>query len=336
MKKRTIPTVIEMSGRLFYSVTERKEMAVELESIKEELKSATYHVQVEEDAIADVKRLVKDAKADLDKESKKRGVKDSNIRQKIDQCFKEHGVDRGASHGGDFNGVACLVLEDKIDDIISEIEDILFEDGNGNPGEIETVCGAYRIHFLLLSHVFSLARSSRAKMINDETKKEIVQQLEEAIPLVDQSTHRLGLSMQTPKRHLISAHLIDTMLEYDGIAAYVEDWVEQIHQRYKQSKSRCKVRDLVQVANYHSRFDKLHHNTQVLQVKEKMKEKSKRKFKKDSTYFTGDQQQRERKDKRRERRLQAVEVAKELFLKTPVLETGLQLNLNEEALCEAC
>ena len=44
MKKRTIPTVIEMSGSLFYSLTERKEMAVELEAIKEELKSATYHV----------------------------------------------------------------------------------------------------------------------------------------------------------------------------------------------------------------------------------------------------------------------------------------------------
>ena len=64
------------------------------------------------------------------------------------------------------------------------------------------------------------------------------------------------------------------MLEYDDIAPYYKDWVKQIHQRYKQSKSQCKVQNLVQVANYCSRFDKLFHNTKVvLKVKEEMKER---------------------------------------------------------------
>ena len=139
--------------------------------------------------------------------------------------------------------------------------------------------------------------------------------------------------MKTPKRHLVSAHLIDMMIEYEGIAPYLEDWVEQLHQRYMQSKSRCKVRDLVQVANYHSRFDKLFHNTEVLRIKEEMKQKSRRKFKKNSDYFKGDQRNIERKDERRVRRLQAVETAKELFRTKPTLYTGLQMNMNETALC---
>ena len=313
MTKRTIPTAAEPRGKLFYSLGERKEMKLALDEIRSELNIATDYTDTEKMAFELVKKELKDSKAALDKESKKRSAKDSEIRQRVDQCLKDHGVDRGASHGGDFNGVACLALEDKVNDIISGIEGILFEhsQSNSNPGEIETVCGAYRIHFLLLSQMFSLSRSSRAEMCNLETRKEIVQQLEDVIPLVDWSTHRLGLSMKTPKRHLVSAHLIDMMLEYDGIAPYYEDWVEQIHQRYKQSKSRCKVRNLVQVANYHSRFDKLFHNTTVLKVKEGMKEKAKRNFKKASNYFKGDQQQRERKDERRVRRLEAVEVTKD-------------------------
>ena len=333
MKKRTITTVIQTRGTLFYSVVERNAMAVELEQIKTELKIATHNTSVERDAVSLLSKQAKDAKEVLDIEKSKRGPKDSEIRQRIDQCLKDFGVDRGASHGGDFNGVACLVLEEKIDGIISEIEEILFEYGNGSPYEIETVCDSYRIHFLLLSHIFALSRSSKGEMRDTELKKEIVQQLEEVIPLVDRSTQRLGLSMKTPKRHLVSAHLIDMMIEYDGIAPYLEDWVEQLHQRYMQSKSRCKVRDLVQVANYHSRFDKLFHNTEVLKIKNEMKEKSRRNFKKNSNYFKGDQRSIEKKDERRVRRLQAVETAKELFRTKPTLYTGLQMNMNETALC---
>ena len=70
--------------------------------------------------------------------------------------FEKNGVDRGASHGGDVTGVACLILEDKIEDIMSEIEDILLDVSNEKEDKIKEVCGLYRIHFLLLSHIFLL------------------------------------------------------------------------------------------------------------------------------------------------------------------------------------
>lgn len=36
--------------------------------------------------------------------------------------MKQNGSDRAKSHGGDFTGVACLVFEDRIDDVLGEIK----------------------------------------------------------------------------------------------------------------------------------------------------------------------------------------------------------------------
>ena len=202
ISKRTIPTVAEPRGQLFYSLSERKEMKLALDEIRSKLNIATDYTETEKMDFELVKKELKDTKAELDKESKKRSAKDSEIQQRVDQCLKDHGVDCGASHGGNFNGVASLALEDKIDAIISEIEGILFEhsQSNSNPDEIETVCGAYKIHFLLLSHMFSLSRSSRAQMCNLETREEIVQQLEDRCDTVGRLVNSpIGVINENPK-----------------------------------------------------------------------------------------------------------------------------------------
>ena len=119
------------------------------------------------------------------------------------------------------------------------------------------------------------------------------------------------------------------MIMHNGIGEYLEDWVEQIHQRYKQSKARGKMRDLVVIANYHSRVDKLYHNDHVLKIKKDVKDKSKRNFSKPSTYFNGDERDMERKEQRRQRRRQAVIDARALFDSKPEMLSGLQRNLFE-------
>ena len=96
--------------------------------------------------------------------------------------FEKWGVDRGASRGGNFTGVACLISEDEIEDIMSDIEDLLLVDGNGNEEEIKEMCGAYRIHFLLLLRMFFLALSSRADMSNTVRREIILSQLEKLFP----------------------------------------------------------------------------------------------------------------------------------------------------------
>jgi hypothetical protein len=60
---------------------------------------------------------------------------------------------------------------------------------------------------------------------------------------VNRSTERLGLSMRTVKRHICNDHLVHFILCHDGIAEYLEDWLEQIHQTYKKFSNRADFRD---------------------------------------------------------------------------------------------
>jgi hypothetical protein len=144
------------------------------------------------------------------------------------------------------------------------------------------------------------------------------------IPLPDQSTERLGLSMKTPKRHILS-HAIDMIIQHGSIADYMEDWVEQLHQKYKKAISRGKIRDLVKLAIYQIKADLIAVNPRVMERKKEIAEQNRRKFKEKSTYFSS-----ERTDllqaERRQRRLDAVEEAKILFADQPTLPTATDLN----------
>lgn len=177
--------------------------------------------------------------------------------------------------------------------------------------------------------MFSLARSSQRDMRDPLTRATILGQLNDVIPLVFKSTERLRLSMRTPKRHVME-HLIAMMEIHDGIAEYLEDWVEQIHQRYIHSKSRGKMRDLAKIANYHSRVDKLYHSPKILKIKEEVRMKRQRHFKKESSYFKGNGRKNLMQEAQRGRRLQAVVEARVLFAEKSQLESGLCLNLDDE------
>jgi hypothetical protein len=263
-------------------------------------------------------------KKDLQKIREDRGAADSKVRQLIDRTLKSNGVDRRASHGGDFTGVACLIMEDRIDKIMDEFKLILVEEGNRNTGEIDEYCQAFRLHFLLLSHMFSLARTSKKEFRIPEKKAEVIAQLKVVIPLVNKSTQRLGLSMETVKRHLFSDHLLDMITAHDGIAEYLEDWVEQIHQRYKKSISRGKMRDLVQRANYQCKEDKVYHNEGVKTVQTQVKNARARQFvNRGETTFSAQM----KSNARHGRRLRAVTEATGLFAAFPMMRSALEMNL---------
>ena len=312
--------------KFFYSKEDRKRFTEEINSIIKQKKSKQPDVAEKTNGVKmlrEHKRVTKSKMAELEK---KRGVINSKLRQMIDKCLKDHGIDRGASHGGEFTGVACLVLEDRIEDVISGIEGILLSEGNGEQEEIQEVCESYRLHFLLCSHMFSLSRTSRRDMRDPTTRNVTLDELGKVIPLVDESTERLSLSMLTVKRHLMF-HLIDMMTLHDGISEYLEDWVEQIHQRFKKSKSRGKLRDLVKIADYHSRVDKLYHNSLLSKIHEEIFQNRKRPFKGERANSNARAVM--MSDARRVRRRQAVVKAKTLFTEKPTLASGFERNLND-------
>ena len=79
----------------------------------------------------------------------------------------------------------------------------------------------------MVSYVIALARTPK-----DGVSKNLFNELKECIDLVFKSTERLNLLMKTPKRHLLS-HLVAMMRKYGGIADYIKDWVEKMHQKQK-------------------------------------------------------------------------------------------------------
>ena len=113
-----------------------------------------------------------------------------------------------------------------------------------------------------------------------------------------------------------------------GIAEYLEDWVEQIHQQYKRCIARGKMRSKIMLANSQSRVDKTYHNDKVKEIQQEVKDKSRRIFKNDSDYFLkGKHKKNEKQDARREQQLQAVIEATNLFDETPELLTVIERNL---------
>mgnify|MGYP005724356419 CR=1 FL=1 len=301
---------------------EKRIIQDEIDAMNTEKKALTKRIDDKDAATDYLKDVSAELKAvvNLELEKSGRNPKTSAIRQKIEQCLKKNGIDRGFSHGGMLEGVACLKLENNVEIIIEEIESILINHSERNDEEeIHTLFSSFRIHFLLASHTISLIRTERNKM-----NPNIHQQLREVIPLFYQSTERLSLSMKTPKRHILS-HALDMIITHGSIAEYMEDWVEQLHQKYKKSKSRGKIRDNVTLANYQIRADAISINPRIMKRKKENAEQSRRNFKGESKYFSSERTELLQAE-RRQRRLNAVEEAKILFANRPTLPTAIDLN----------
>lgn len=133
------------------------------------------------------------------------------------------------------------------------------------------------------------------------------------------------MSMGTLKRHMISDHLVAQMDENNGIAEFIEDWVEQVHQRYKHLKGRGKMRDLNQQAIYHVRHDRMYHMEDVNNAKETLWQKTRRNLKipRPAESLAAALQHKARN----EARDWAEQEAERLFQTEPEFPTALQKNL---------
>ncbi|CAJ1955391.1 unnamed protein product [Cylindrotheca closterium] len=173
---------------------------------KEDQASILKNIKELDKGCAAQKTATKAKQTALKQEEDKRKISTQKIRKFIDQVLKKHGVDRGHSHGGDFNGVACLMFEDRVEEIFDEIKKVLLVEGNGHAAEIKEVYESYKLHFCLLSHMFSLVQTQKWIPNDPKMKASILLKMKEVIPLVDRSTERLGISMAKPKRHVFSDH----------------------------------------------------------------------------------------------------------------------------------
>jgi hypothetical protein len=318
-------------GRKYvYNQEQKRDMAIQIGFLKEEINNLEKGETIRKDRIDKMKDTTDSALKTYKEMRKQRKAVDSEVRQKIERLLAANGVDRGAHHGGDLTGVACLKLEQNILDFIDGLKDIL----KSAPGVTDTIrtevddqLESYEIHFLLLSRLFSTVRTEKAVFkTNPGRKQEILNDLGTTISLVNQSTKRLGLSMKTVKRHICDDHLVTYINRHEGIAEFQEDWLEQIHQSYKRFVSRAKIRDKATAASFEVRLDSTRNNTFVTAAGKRVFNATKRKFRKDRNNVSASFSQQQARRKRRD---EAVTRATALFLEKPALPNAHTLGIED-------
>jgi hypothetical protein len=300
---------------------ERRHILPRFQTALEEIQELENGEKKREQVIEPLKSARDEAFKEYKEIRKRRKTVDSEIRQNVEQILIQNGVDRAACHGGELTGVACRALEENIVDIIDDIKKVLKatpDISDELEREIDSQLESYELHFLLISRIFSLARAKKADLKHDNTKKQLLTDLKRTIELVNRSTERLGLSMRTVKRHICDDHLVHFILCHDGIAEYLEDWLEQIHQTYKKFSNRADFRDKKKRSAFETKLEAISHNIDVRAAGDSMLERTKRNFKKERSLPATFSKQLARK-KRREL---AVQRAETLFKEKPVLLDG--------------
>jgi hypothetical protein len=329
-KEAEIATLEERKGMLnppgsstkyVYSQEQKRVFMEQISLLKGGIAQLRMMEKTKKESVVMKKALRDTAKKELLDERKKRKTVDSVVRQKIEELLMTHGIDRGASHGGELTGVSCLVMEERIVPLMESIRLTLkaIEGSDVPPEEVDEVMESYEIHFLLLSKVFSLARTERHVVKDPFRKPALLEELREAIDLVNTSTKRLGMSMRTPKRHICEDHLVTFINVHDGIAEYLEDWLEQTHQTYKKISSRGKIWNKETKGNYESKQEAISHSIDVREAGKAMLEKTRRRFRHQNTRNNQRSAAASRKQARHQRRRDAVERAHLLFATKPTL-----------------
>ena len=269
------------NNKLVQTVQERKELTQEIAICKSQAKVLKQQLEKFDDMVKQAKSEVASAEKELN-EVKKKIKKERNrdwqlVRDAIERIFAQAGADRGASHGGDFEGVGILKMLRNIDTIFDSIQEELLQVPKtqrlASNDEIRERLDTYKQTCLLFDYIFSLARLPK----NDLSEEKILL-LEKLIPMALKRWNQLQLSKEMPKVHGLQ-HLVEQIRRFHGIAEYLEDWIEQMHQFVKQFDARAKIRDLKKATELQSYLENLATIPGVVAFEKEVIQKIKRNFK---------------------------------------------------------
>jgi hypothetical protein len=154
----------------------------------------------------------------------------SDVTNEIEQNIfaSKYKINRGAYHGGTFNGVHCRLLMADAEPIFEDIKAYLLsvdhETNIETEAEIIKNCDTMKHLLVELNTFFSILR-----MPFGTPKEEQFTMLEEALVQIKKLWNELGLS-HTPKYHVLLRHALEQMRRIDGLGEMLEDHVEKSHQ----------------------------------------------------------------------------------------------------------
>ena len=159
-----------------------------------------------------------------------------------------------------------IIFGDEFKNIIDEVNDKVVR-----PDEVETMINMYRDLGLVMDGVFFIARTPNGKL-NDE-KIELARRMVKGLVMM---WRNLRMSMKGLKIHAIENHLIGQMQGMNGIGDYLEDFVEQGHQKGVRDEGRTKGLSRGRAFASHARWEFNSNNVKVIEAKMNIRNKTSR------------------------------------------------------------
>lgn len=169
-----------------------------------------------------------------------------SLKQKFETVFRRNGVQREHYHGGKFNGVACIRIMGKCQEIWMGKEDgtppgflqkcLLSKCDTTTEETVTATCRQYCRLLGLLDAIWSTVRGVDAGLLpTTEQKASLADALAEAKAL----WLRMKLTTLQPKWHLtFDGHLLDQFTKFGGLADKSDESIEKVHQTLKTLRDR--------------------------------------------------------------------------------------------------
>jgi hypothetical protein len=245
--------------------------------VKDQVNSIEYRLKIKSKQIQKLKSEIKEL------QWKRRNV-GSTLYTTFEKILQNNGVTIQAYHGGTLTGGAIVILLQKHEKIMDEVEAACIEKliarENDNlpirPPPVNLVRAKLQLHkelFQAQDAVYSHLR------LIDPTPAE-KRETRRRISIMEKLWHEMRLS-ETPKAHLIFKHAADDQDKFGGLGDKVEDPIEKRHQeqvRLDTILARMRGGFCARMKTQ-QRYEWRNNNPQVLKQIETVHAKSKRKFK---------------------------------------------------------
>jgi hypothetical protein len=186
------------------------------------------------------------AKEQYDEQVQRHNAKKSSLNQQFEVIFRRNGVKREHYHGGKFNGVNCIRVMEKSQDLLLGKEDSpgflqkslasKHPTSMASEDTVRSTCETYARLLGLLDAIWSTVRGQDAGLLPSNDQKIMLQT---ALLQAKELWLDMKLSTLQPKWHLtFDGHLLEQFSKYGGLADKSDETIEKGHQTLKHLRER--------------------------------------------------------------------------------------------------
>jgi len=180
----------------------------------------------------------KKAKKTYDEMVKRHNARLHSLSQTYDTIFRSHNIRKEHYHGGKCNGVNCIRIMEKSEELFIDFSAAIREKKvpTVTDDEVNLKCQQCARLFGLLDVIWSNVRGVDAGLLPTESQ---IQQLRDALLQAKQVWIDMDIGTRQPKWHLtFDSHLLQQVIRYGGLADKSDETIELQHQQRMKLKDR--------------------------------------------------------------------------------------------------